>query len=103
MEIHSLTPNDRAEQSPQNIKQAAQQFEALLVGQLLKAARSADGESWGAADSSSAPAIEFAEEQLAAALCARGGLGLATMISQSLQRSEEVSSVAEGDTAVRAR
>jgi Rod binding domain-containing protein len=103
MEIRSITSQSRTEQTPQNVKGAAQEFEALLVGQFLKAARSAEGEPWGATDSSSAPAIEFAEEQLAGALCARGGLGLATMIAQSLQRSEAVSSVTPGDTAVRAR
>jgi flagellar protein FlgJ len=66
---------------PRKIREAAQQFESLLVGQLLKSAR-ADGDGWlgGGADSTSGPAIEFAEEQLAAALSAQGGLGLAAMI-----------------------
>ena len=103
MEIRSLAPQAAAQQMPQQAREAAQQFEALLVGQFLKAARSDSGDPWGASDSSSTPAIEFAEEQLAAALCARGGLGLSTMIAHSLQPGEGGSSEAQGDAALRAR
>jgi Rod binding domain-containing protein len=76
--------------SPRNALQAARDFEALLVGQLLKAARAGDGEGWlgSGSDASAAPALEFAEEQLASALCARGGLGLATMLAKSLPASD---------------
>jgi flagellar protein FlgJ len=105
MEIRSLAAHVRTEQPPQHIQEAAQQFEALLVGQLLKAARSADGEAWlgGGSDSSATPAIEFAEEQLAAALSARGGLGLAAMIAQSLQHVEPGVSEAPGEGAASVR
>jgi Rod binding domain-containing protein len=69
--------------APAEIQDAAKQFEALLLTQLVRAARSEDG--WlDAKDSSAAPAIEFAEEQLAASLAARGGLGLAQLITRSL-------------------
>ncbi len=65
---------------------AARQFEALLVAQLLRAARG-DGAGWLGAgeDHSSTPAMELAEEQLAAALAAQGGLGLARLITSGLK------------------
>jgi Rod binding domain-containing protein len=66
---------------------AARQFEALLVAQLLRAARG-DGAGWlgTGEDHSSTPAMELAEEQLAAALAAQGGLGLARLIASGLKQ-----------------
>lgn len=74
-----------AEVSPR-IEDAARQFEALLITQLLRAAR-ADASGWlGAGDDQSAsPAVEMAEEQLAASLSAQGGLGLARLIVGGLK------------------
>ena len=98
MEIAPLSQFLRTDQPPSNVNQAAAQFEALLVSQILKAARPAGGESWlgAGSDASAAPAIEFAEEQLAAALCARGGLGLAAMIAQAMQPSDAQDEAAGG-------
>lgn len=78
---HSVSTAAANPADPRKIRDAAQQFEALLVGQLLKSAR-AESEGWldGESDSASGPALEFAEEQLAAALSSQGGLGLAAMI-----------------------
>lgn len=69
------------------IQDAARQFEALLVTQLLRAARG-DAEGWLGAgeDRSAASAMELAEEQLASALAAQGGLGLARLITSGLKR-----------------
>jgi len=69
------------------ITSAAKQFEALLVAQLLKAARG-DAAGWlGAGEDSSAnSALELAEEQLAVALAERGGLGLAGLVIQGLKQ-----------------
>jgi len=66
---------------------AARQFEALLVAQLLRAAR-AGSEGWlGTGDDhSSASAMELAEEQFAAALAAQGVLGLARLITAGLKQ-----------------
>jgi Rod binding domain-containing protein len=66
---------------------AAKDFEALLIAQMLRSAREAGGsEGWldsggGAASS----AVEFAEQQLASTMAASGGLGLAKLVSKSLE------------------
>lgn len=78
--------------------QAAQQFETLLLAQMLRTAReSSDSEGWlgSGADSAAASAIGLAEEQFASALAAHGGLGLARMILQTLP--EQPSAPQEAD------
>ena len=72
--------------APKSIPEAARQFEALLMAQLLKEARGDQG-GWlgtGEDDSGGALAGELAEEYLAQAMAQRGGLGLATQIAASL-------------------
>lgn len=67
--------------------QAAQQFEALLLAQMLRTSREASGsEGWlgSGQDSAAASAIGLAEEQFASALAAQGGIGLARLILQTL-------------------
>ena len=66
------------------IRDAAQQFEALLIGQILETARQSGG--WlGSADSASECATGFAEQQLAAMMARQGGLGLAKLIADGLK------------------
>jgi len=67
------------------ITQAAQQFEALLIGQILRGSHDSDGGWLGSDDSSSASATDFAEEQLANTIAQNGGFGLAKMIEQNLR------------------
>ena len=66
---------------------AARQFEAVLIGFMLKSGRESESSSWlgGGEDSASASAIGYAEEQLARALSSKGGLGLAKMITDGLE------------------
>src|SRR4051812_19038262 len=68
------------------IADAARQFEALLIGQILKSACDASTMtgSTGEADAAGSTAIEMAQEQFASALAARGGLGIATMVTNGL-------------------
>src|ERR1700722_8480423 len=71
--------------SPEKIKDAAQQFEGLLLSQLLGSVHQAGG--WlGTEDSSSSAATGFAEQQLAGMIAKNGGLGLSGIIAQGLQR-----------------
>ena len=86
--IVSLTPGSLAKPGdPTKIHQAAQQFEALLLGQILHASHDADSGWLGSdADSSGSCATDYAEEQLAATIAQHGGLGLAKLITQGLQR-----------------
>jgi Rod binding domain-containing protein len=70
---------------PQTLAEAAQQFEAVMIGQLLKEAQGDEGGWLGSdADAGSATAAGLAEEQFAQALAHSGGLGLSAQIVSSL-------------------
>jgi flagellar protein FlgJ len=81
----SLPP--RAADDPAKIRDAAQQFEALLLGEMLRSERES-GNGWlgSGGDATGECATDFAEQQLGLALAQRGGLGLAGMISASLEK-----------------
>jgi len=69
------------------LRDAASQFEALLIGQLMKSARESSP-GWlsdGADDQPGSTATEIAEEYFAQALARQGGLGLARMIMSGLE------------------
>ena len=75
----------------QEIESAAQQFEGLLIHQLLKSS-SDEGGGWmgtGEEDTAGLQAMELAQEQFAAAMSARGGLGLAKMVIPQLMADEK--------------
>ena len=74
--------------SPERIKDAASQFEGLMIGQILKAAHgdSDEGAFGGDVDPASASAMDFANEYFARAMAAKGGLGLSNMIVAGLQK-----------------
>ena len=74
--------------TPEKVRDAAQQFEALLIGQILRSARQ-DGSGWfsDGEDPSGEVATDYAEQQFATVLAQRGGLGLADMIAKGLERS----------------
>ena len=80
--LPAALPSARPGASPAKIEDAARQFEALLVGQLLRSSRQTGSEGWlGAGEDQTASSVmELAEEQFAQALTAQGGLGLAGMI-----------------------
>lgn len=71
---------------PAKIREAAQQFEALLLGQILRSARENGGWLGSGSDSSTDCATSFAEQHLANLLSQQGGLGLSSLISEGLQR-----------------
>ena len=72
---------------PDKIRDAARQFEALLIGQILRQVRES-GSGWlgSGGDAAGACATDFAEQEFARVLADRGGLGLAALISAGLQR-----------------
>jgi len=70
---------------PNKVEKAAQQFEALLIGQILHSTHESDSGWLGADDSSASSATDFAEEQLANTIAQNGGLGLSKMIIQGLR------------------
>lgn len=74
--------------SPDKIKKAAEQFEALLIGQMLKSAREAgaSGALGTGEDSAGQTGMELAEQQFAGLLASKGGLGLSRFITSNLER-----------------
>src|SRR5574340_708439 len=72
---------------PAKIRQAARDFESLLVGQMLRSMREGDGWLGAGEDQAGMQAMEFAEEQFARALAASGGLGLSGIIVRGLTAS----------------
>lgn len=72
---------------PEKIRQAASQFEALLIGQVLKTMHEDADEGWlgTGEDQTASSAMGMADEYFAQSIAKRGGLGLATMISKGLQ------------------
>lgn len=74
---------------PGKILDAAMQFEALLIAQMLKSARESGGGGWlgGGEDQAGASMTEIAEEQVAALMASSGGLGLARMLADGLSAS----------------
>ena len=89
MSISSLVPataTPAKADTPEKVRDAAQQFEALLIGQILRSARQG-GSGWlGGEDSSAECATDYAEQQFAAVLARQGGLGLAGLIAKGLER-----------------
>jgi Rod binding domain-containing protein len=71
---------------PGKVAEAAGQFEALLIGQLLRSMREAS-EGWlgTGEDQAGATMLEVAEEHLARVLSAQGGLGLASLVVKGLE------------------
>lgn len=84
--VSSLTGGHTPD-SPEKIKDAASQFEGLLIGQILKSAHQDSEGAWGGeSDPASASAMDFANEYFARAMAAKGGLGLSHMIVNGLER-----------------
>jgi Rod binding domain-containing protein len=92
-----------AQDSPEAITKAATQFEALLIGEVLKSAREADGSGWMGTDEDEAGStlMEVSEQQISQALASGGGLGLAKMISAGLSSSAHRASQKAGPAEAR--
>jgi Rod binding domain-containing protein len=86
----SATKSSSKKDDPARVTHAAQEFESLLIAQLLKSMRESDSGGWlgTGSDQAGAHAMELAEEQLAQALAHQGGLGLAKLVVSGLKRAE---------------
>jgi len=73
--------------TPAKIQDAAKQFEALLIGQMMKSMKDAEGGWLGTGDDESASsAMEYGQEVFAQAMATNGGFGLAAMVAKGLQK-----------------
>jgi len=87
--LGTVTPAAAAKgrDTPNQILESARQFEALLIGQLMRGMRESAGGWLGSGeDQAGASMAEFAEQQMAQLLSANGGFGLASMIQKGLSK-----------------
>jgi Rod binding domain-containing protein len=83
----AAAPATASKDTVDKIRKAATEFEALLIGQMLKSARESGGGMTGDADEqdeTNSTMLELGEQQLAQALSSSGGLGLAKMVIAGL-------------------
>jgi Rod binding domain-containing protein len=86
MSTMPAAPSAAQSRDPDKAHDSAQQFEALLIGQMLRSVRES-GSSWlGSEDSSGECGTDYAEQQFAAVLAHSGGLGLANIITRGLEK-----------------
>lgn len=90
--LGASTPSNTKD--PAKIREAAVQFESLLIGQMLKSMHEDEGEGWlgTGEDQTASSAMGMADEFLAQSISKRGGLGLANMISRQLDDAASSSS-----------
>jgi Rod binding domain-containing protein len=83
--LSAMSPG--ASSKPSKLHQAAQQFEALMIGEMMKSVHEGSSSGWLGSDDGEGgnnQAMGMAESQFANALAMNGGLGLARMVEQSV-------------------
>jgi Rod binding domain-containing protein len=76
-----------AKDDPAKVLKAAKEFEALLIGQMMKSMHDSDGGWLGTGDDeSSSSAMEYGQEVFAQSMAQNGGLGLANVVAKGLQK-----------------
>ncbi len=91
--VSRFRPQLPAQGEPQRLHEAAVEFEALLLAQMLKSMREDRGWMGTGEDHTGASMLEIAEEHLVRVIASQGGLGLAGLI---------LSGLLEGESAARA-
>ena len=86
-QVPAATGVQKRGDDPKRVADAAQQFESLLIAQLLKSMRESGTGGWLGTgdDQAGAQAVELAEGQMAQALAQQGGLGIAHLVVNGLQ------------------
>ena len=76
-----------AQPKPGKIEDAAQQFESLLIAQMLRSGRDSAPGNLGddESDSESSAMLDFANQQFAQTLAKQGGLGLSRLLVTGLK------------------
>jgi flagellar protein FlgJ len=86
--IEALTrgPGESRSGRPHGLAESAQQFESLLIEQMLRSMRETEGEGWmgGGSDQAGSTLMEYAEQEMSRVIAAGGGFGLAKMVRESL-------------------
>ena len=86
--ILSTTSTASTEQNPAKIREAAKQFEAILIEQMMRSARESGSGDWAGTseDQTGELMSEMAEQQFSQLLASNGGLGLAKLVAEGLER-----------------
>jgi len=86
--IDAITPAvSRPPDDPVRVKDAARQFEALLIAQMMKSMHDSEGGWLGTgSDDSSSSAMEYGQEIFAQSMANSGGLGLADLIAKGFDK-----------------
>ncbi|MBL8231791.1 MAG: hypothetical protein JNL98_25060 [Bryobacterales bacterium] len=85
--ISTIGSEARVTERPQSVEAAAQAFEAMFLGQLLRMAREAEERTQlGEGDVGGSTMMEVAEEHLAAEVARSGGLGFAKTVIEQMRR-----------------
>lgn len=89
MEANGPRSSGCATKDPKSVHRVAQEFESLLISQLLKSMKQgALGEEGGGANDS---VMQYAQESMARVLSQNGGIGMASVVERALtQHSSEV-------------
>jgi len=78
-------PASPTKDDPAKVLDAARQFEALLIGQMMKSMRDSEGGWMGTDDDDAASsAMEYGQEVFAQSMASQGGLGLAKLLAAGL-------------------
>jgi flagellar protein FlgJ len=89
VEAPTISVNTAPKDDPVKVKESAKQFEALLIGQMMKSMRDSEGGWLGTGeDDSASSAMEYAQENFAQSLANSGGLGLASMVVKGFQKTQ---------------
>jgi Rod binding domain-containing protein len=87
----SPTMTSPAAGKPKDAAEAAKQFEAMLMAQMLHSAREDEGDdALSGEDSGGSTMLDMADQQFSKLLADRGGLGLGSLIAKSLNASPAV-------------
>lgn len=76
--------------SSKKLAEAAKQFEALMITQMMKSARETSGGGWlsDGDETGEDSSMGMAEEQFAQSMASSGGLGLANMVIKTMSHPE---------------
>jgi Rod binding domain-containing protein len=101
---HALQAESDKTDTPEKVAGVAKQFEALMIGQILKSARVASGGGWLGSeedqdDPSGSLVMELAEQGLSQAMAAHGGLGIAKMVTANIERHQASGARGQAKTA----
>jgi len=88
------------EDSPEKVASVAKQFEALMIGQVLKAARASSDGGWldDGDDQTNEMTLEIAEQSLSEAMASRGTFGIAKLVTTTVERRDSTAASSEPAT-----